>query len=178
MKYFKYIMVGVFFIIFVLFTILMKPSADILNSSVYNIVDYEFLWTFDKYQTVMSTWSDVEISAAKMNTFLDFGWLIGYGGLIFSLNLLLSKKYGAIGKKVLISAAIAGVVAVSLDIIENILLLNMLYGTAITVFKGLPLIVSITALLKFIFVGYGIAVFVVMLIMRLIILSKRKANKE
>lgn len=171
----KYINIIIFLIIFIVFTILMKPSTDVLNSSANNIVDFELLWNYNNYQTVMSSWSAQEIYAAKANTFFDFGWLIGYGGLIFSLNYLLMQKVQNKQKTIISSAVFAAIFAVSLDIIENIFLLNMLYETSM-VFHFLPFIVSIVASLKFMFVFYGILVFLICLI--IFLFTKHKTQNK
>lgn len=173
MKYIKYIKISIFFVIFITFTFLMKASGDILNASLYNIVDFELLWSYEKYQTVMAYWSTTEIQAAKTNTFLDFGWLIGYGGLIYTLNSLLAEKLNGKTKRLVSFAAIGGIVALSLDIVENVFLLNMLYETNI-VFKGLPLLVSIIASLKFLFVIAAILIFIIGLVVLLIRYYKNK----
>lgn len=172
------VLVFVFLGIFAVFTILMKASGDILNAAVYNIVDYEFLWNYDKYLLVMSAWSNTEINAAIVNTWLDFGWLTGYGGLIFTLNLKLSEKLQGRPKKLAVFAAWSGLVAVTFDILENICLLNMLYQTNL-MFKGLPLIVSLIATVKFLFVFIGILTFFALLLFKVVkyIKSRRKTLK-
>jgi hypothetical protein len=178
MRYIKYIKVAIFFVIFIIFTFLMKSTSDILNANLYNIVDYEMLWSYEKYQTVMTYWSTTEIQAAKTNTFLDFGWLVGYGGLIYTLNSLLAEKLNGKTKKLVHLAAIGGILALSLDIVENVFLLNMLYKTNM-VFKGLPLIVSIIASLKFLFVIASIFIFVIGLVVFIIkcIKTKKQISK-
>ena len=167
-------LIFVFVGIFVLFTILMKASTDVLNNSVYNIVNFEFLWTYDKYQLVLDSWSNTVIKAAITNTWLDFGWLIGYGGLIFTLNLKLSNKIQNNFKKLVMFASVAGVIAVVFDIFENIILLNLLYQTDV-VFNSLPLIVSIIASIKFAFVFIGIIIFLIGLLV--VAINHFKAKK-
>lgn len=172
----EYIILIVCLIIFIVFTILMAPSNSILNASTYNIVDFEFLWNNNKYEHVMASWNSVELAAAKENTFFDFGWLIGYGGIIYALNKLLSKKMdGTLGKAINFGA-ISGIVALSLDIIENISILNMLSRSSM-VFPFTPFFVSIIALFKFLFIFYAIIIFLIGIIFLLIQFYKKKQNK-
>ena len=163
-------------IIFIIFSLLMKSSSDILNASVYNILHYEFLFSFNRYQMIMNAWSIEEINAAIINTWLDFGWLVGYGGLVITLNTLLSEFVENTRKKLIQFAALSGFFAMVFDIFENILLLNLLYETRF-VFSYMPLIVSIIATIKFMFVGYGIAAFFAVLIEKIIKITKRKHLK-
>ncbi len=159
-KYIEYIILFSCLAIFIVFTILMLPSNKILNTSTYNIVDFEFLWTNSKYEKIMSVWTPLETNAAKQNTLFDFGWLIGYGGIIFGLNKLLSKRFVGKLHKAVLFGAIAGIIALSLDIIENILILSLLYRLPI-VFLFTPFFLSIVALLKFLFIFYAIIIFLV-----------------
>ncbi len=163
----KYLNIIIFFAIFVVFSILMMPSTQVLNASVFNIVDLEFLWNYENYQELLSTWSINEIEAARVNTLLDFGWLIGYGGLAYSLNKALARKQKGSRKKLLQWASYAAVIAVVCDMLENAMLLNLLSQSAL-VFKGLPLFVSLIASLKFAFIGFSVIIFIIMVVILII----------
>lgn len=165
----------IFLSIFIVFTVLMKPSFYILNESAYNIVHFEFMWNYETYQMIMNSWSDNEISAAITNTFYDFGWLVGYGGLVFIFNYLLAQKFLKKTKMLLYFAAYSGVVASIFDAFENIILLNLLKETQL-VFGALPFMVSIIALIKFLFIGSGISIFIFMLIIFIIKKIKPKSK--
>jgi hypothetical protein len=125
------------------------------------------------YIKIMQGCSDAEINAAKVNTWLDFGWLIGYGGILFFLNIIFIDK-NFINNKYLKSVAFAGLIAAILDTVEDIILLILLYNYPVKL-ESLPFIVSLIASIKFILVIYSILATILNLIVFIIKKKKLKS---
>jgi hypothetical protein len=152
--------------IFIIFTILMAPASQILQTSRYDIVVFEFSWTVSGAQTILSDWGPtLQFVAIRLN-WLDYGWMIGYGGLMWALNIALARKLR--GRLQLIGCWMGafGIVAASLDAIENLMLLVMLYSRSFPAL--IPFVGSLCALVKFILVGCAIFWFLVVGFIRLL----------
>jgi len=160
------------FLIFILITTLIFSP---INQTVptYGILDFEFAWVPEQVLTIFAAWGASGMAAETLAIYWDFLYIVGYGSFIFGAILLVTRrlegKLQTIGLWMTLTPIIAGI----FDVIENINLLVML-DKAPSFSSFVPLIASLTALIKFGVLILGIAFFFVALIMVIIKLIRRR----
>nr|MDO8117151.1 hypothetical protein [Candidatus Sigynarchaeota archaeon] len=150
---------------FLIFNILMGASR-IFPVPIYNIVDFEFSWTATQADLVMQTWGAQVVAQELFITYLDYGYLVGYGSMAFFLLVLgvkLVERNAKFTKFGMLFAFIS-LASPACDAIENVNLIIMLQGfpspaAMINAFFG-----SIFALIKFGVLLAAIGVFAVEII--------------
>ncbi len=146
--------------IFVVFSILMA-AARAFPVPVYDIVDLEFAWTGGQASLIMQTWGTLVVGQELYVTYLDFGYLVGYGAMAFwllALGTLLvrsNQKFVHAGNFFMLISIVSPVS----DIIENLNLIPMMAA-----FPAVPadinaLVASLFATIKFGVLFLSIAVF-------------------
>ena len=116
---------------------LVHPAAP------HGIVSFELAWTPEGLSQVFSGWSPETLELARLNTLVDFAYLIAYGAALSGACLLLEAPLARL-------FAAASMTAAFLDLIENVAGLILLAGQ-----KSATLIavMSSSALVKFTLVG-------------------------
>lgn len=156
------IITGIGFIIFILINQLVFASLNQIFTD-YGILDFEFAWTKNQILLIFSAWGEQGKLLQAAGIYWDFPYIFGYVSFIFGCNLLvlrqLEGKIQKTGLWILLTPILAGI----FDIIENIQLLWMI--SADPNFPSyVPLIASISALIKFVLLGFGIVFFFIILI--------------
>jgi len=136
----------------------------------YGILDYEFAWTSDRVETILSVWGSDGIIRQTSAIYWDFLYIVGYVSLALGLILLVLRrsegKIQTLGLYFTLAPFLTGI----FDIIENINLLMMfdtwIMTPSISTFN--PFIASLSALIKFSFLFAAIAYFIVALIIIII----------
>jgi len=163
------------FIGFIVLTLAMQPiETELKNNTGYGVLDFEFAWTGDIIRRIFNAWGETGIKNEAFATFLDFFYIPSYAlfmtGCILIITRKLEGKFQSVGLYVSIFPFIAGI----FDIIENINLLLMIYQPQF-IDLGSPLVASICATIKFIFLILSIIFFIMESIIFLInSLKKRK----
>ena len=152
-------------ILLVINILVFEPLANL--DSLYGILDFEFAWTKDQILIIFSDWGGTGIALQAIGVYWDFLYIIGYSVPLFALILIFTRKLSGkivdIGLYMSLTPLVAGI----FDLIENINLLIMLNDT--TDFAPfVPLIASVTALIKFSFLLVGAIFFLVVLVLTLI----------
>ena len=152
-------------ILLVINILVFEPLANL--DSLYGILDFEFAWTSDQILIIFADWGGEGIALQSIGVYWDFLYIIGYSVPLFALILIFTRKLSGkivdIGLYMSLTPLVAGI----FDLIENINLLIMLNDT--TDFAPfVPLIASVTALIKFSFLLVGAIFFLVVLVLTLI----------
>ena len=145
--------------IFVGFSILMTAARTLIVPA-YNIIDLEFAWTADQASTIMQAWGPPVVAQELYVTYLDFGYLAGYGAMAFGLltsGARLVKKNGRLVKAAIFFMVISIVSPVS-DIIENLNLISMMQNFPSTPLDVNAFVASLFASIKFgvLFMSIGV----------------------
>ena len=162
---------------FLLFLIINFTVFQPLSIAVtgYSILDYEFAWTPEQVILIFATWGSNGMMLQAAGVYWDFLYIIGYGSFAFSGVLLvareLSGKWHIIGLYVSFIAILAGL----FDVIENILLLVMLYEPDSILF-AVPTIAGIMATMKFSALLIALLYFIPSLVAAIIQMVKNKKN--
>ncbi|MHA2394057.1 MAG: hypothetical protein ACXAEX_19150 [Promethearchaeota archaeon] len=122
-----------------------------------------------------SYYAVTDIGLYRITALLDYFFMMGYGMILFSLSILIARRFGKFSNlgKIMVFMAICGVVAACCDAIENIFILAMLRDP--TGFPNfLAISHSIFALIKWILLFIGI---ILTAIFGIISISKGKKNK-
>ncbi len=161
-------------IIFTILTIIFQLQNTTLQiASGYGILDFEFAFNEATAIIILAAWGPALRLLVLQGTYLDFLYIISYGLLIMSLNLLLARKLKERWQTVGVLCALAPIIAGLFDVIENVNLIIMLNNP--TNFSSIaPLLASICATLKFGFLLLGIG-FSLIAILKLFI-DKRRAE--
>ncbi len=142
----------------------------------YGILDYEFAWTSDRVELILSVWGSDGIVRQTFAIYWDFLYIVGYVSLALGLILLVLRrsegKIQTLGLYFTLAPFLTGI----FDIIENINLLIML-GTPTAILTINPLIASISALIKFSFLFASIFYFVTAMIILAINRIQKRENK-
>ena len=156
--------------------IVMGPIETGLKSTTgYGVLEFEFAWVPEVINSIFTAWGPEGIAKETFATYIDFLYLLGYS--IFGFGLILipirwaEGKLQEIGLFMSLTPLIAGV----FDIIENINLLIML-GNPSSFQSFIPLIASLSAVLKFGFLFAGIIFLVIALLLMLIGRLKKKTE--
>ncbi|MGV9141767.1 MAG: hypothetical protein ACOC1X_02405 [Promethearchaeota archaeon] len=161
---------GIGFLTFILINQLVFASLS-RTFTEYGILDFEFAWTKNQILLIFSVWGEGGKTLQAAGIYWDFPYILGYVSFIFGCNLLVLRQLEGniqkIGFWVLLTPILAGI----FDVIENIHLLWMII-TDPNFPSYVPLIASISALIKFGLLGVGIVFFFIILI--LFIVNKLK----
>jgi hypothetical protein len=145
-----------------------------LTTSVYmyNILDFEFAWTKEQIITIFTTWGPSGMALQEAGVYWDFLYIIGYVTPLFTLILYIVRRFedkmATIGLYMSLTPIIAGI----FDIIENINLLIMLNESP-NFESFIPLIASLSAVIKFGFLLIGAIYFLVALVALIIVKIKK-----
>jgi len=122
-----------------------------------------------------SYYAVTDIGLYRVTALLDYIFMVGYGAILFSLSLLIARRFGESSKigRISIIIAIFGVTAACCDGIENIFILAML-GDPTGFPNFLAISHSVFALIKWILLFIGISWDT---IFGIISISKRKEKK-
>ncbi|MHA1458351.1 MAG: hypothetical protein ACTSQR_01675 [Promethearchaeota archaeon] len=133
----------------------------------YGILDFEFAWTKDQILIIFTEWAGVGMDLQTNGVYWDFLYIIGYTVPLFALILLFTRKLSGrivdIGLYMSLVPFIAGI----FDIVENINLLIMLNDSP-DFASFVPLIASVSALIKFGLLLAGAIFFLIILVLALI----------
>jgi hypothetical protein len=157
--------------------IVMGPIENLLKSTTgYGVLDFEFAWIPEIINNIFIAWGAEGITQETFVTYIDFLYLLSYSVFGFGLVLISIRwaegKLQEIGLFMSLTPLIAGV----FDVIENINLLIML-GYPSSFYSFIPLIASLSALLKFSFLFVGIG-FLVVAILLILASRLKKRSKE
>ncbi len=154
---------------FLIFNILMGASRT-NPVHVYNIVDFEFSWTAAQADAIMATWGAAVVAQELFITYLDFGYLVGYGAMAFFLLVLGVKLVGTHAKlaKFGIAFAFISLASPACDVIENLNLIVMLQGFPAPATMMNAMVASIFALVKFGVLFAAIGVFTLEIVYTLV----------
>jgi hypothetical protein len=129
----------------------------------YGILDYEFAWTSNQVEIILTAWGSSGIDKQVAAIYWDFLFIIGYVSLAFGLIVIAFRKSEGriqrIGTYITTVPFITGL----LDVIENVFLILMA-NTSTSVSDPFPLTASLSATLKFGFLFIGIIYFVLAII--------------
>jgi hypothetical protein len=109
-------------------------------------------------EVMKSYYAVTNIDLYRVASSLDYIFMVGYGTILFSLSLLVARRFGNTSKvgRISVIIAICGVIAACCDGIENIFILAMLSDPA-----GFPnswaISHSVFALIKWLLLFVGIA---------------------
>ncbi len=119
-----------------------------------------------------SYYAVTDIGIYRVTALLDYIFMVGYGTILFSLSILIARKFGESSKigRFSIIIAICGVIAACCDGIENIFILAML-GDPTGFPNFLAISHSVFALIKWILLFIGI---IWVAVFGVISISKRK----
>lgn len=164
------IIIGLVIVLLVYILIFLPIETSV---STYGILDYEFAWTQDRAEKILSVWGVQGRNKELLGIYWDFLFIIGYISLAFGLIVLILRKSEGKIQKLGIYFILVPFLTGFFDIIENINLLVML--STPTSFTALtPFIASISALIKFGFLFTAIIYFIA----GLIILIMRRVKKS
>ncbi|MFX0098413.1 MAG: hypothetical protein ACFFCS_02455 [Candidatus Hodarchaeota archaeon] len=151
----------VFLGIFVIFSIIMSLTRTIPPPQ-YDILDFEFSWTGYQASVIMSTWG-YDVCQQELNiTYLDYGYLVGYGLMAFWLLVLGAKGVQGNEKWKDFSIKILPVplFSAACDAIENVGLINMFQSYPAYVLDFHAAMASIFATVKFTLLGLSLFFFI------------------
>ncbi|MHA1468491.1 MAG: hypothetical protein ACTSP6_10515 [Promethearchaeota archaeon] len=152
-------------ILLVINMLVFEPLAQ--TAYYYGILDFEFAWTKDQILIIFTEWAGVGMDLQTNGVYWDFLYIIGYTVPLFALILLFTRKLSGrivdIGLYMSLVPFIAGI----FDIVENINLLIMLNDTP-DFASFVPLIASVSALIKFGLLLAGAIFFLIILVLALI----------
>jgi hypothetical protein len=156
--------IGIFFV----FSILMA-AARTFPVPGYDIVDLEFAWNGTQANLIMQTWGAIVVAQELYVTYLDFGYLVGYGAMAFSLLAL--GTYIVQSNDKLVQAGgffmVFSLISPVSDVIENMNLIPMMAGFPAVPMDVLALVASFFATVKFGVLFLSIGVFSVEVIFAL-----------
>ena len=145
--------------------VVFEPLAN--SGFVYGILDFEFAWNKEQILIIFTSWGGEGIALQTNGVYWDFLYIIGYTVPLFALILLFTRKLSGkivdIGLYMSLTPLVAGI----FDLVENINLLIMLNDTPYFA-SFVPLIVSLTAFIKFGLLLVGAIFFLVILVLTII----------
>jgi hypothetical protein len=145
--------------LFVVFSTLMT-AARAFPVPVYDIVDLEFAWNGTQASLIMQTWGSLVVAQELYVTYLDFGYLAGYGAMAFwllALGILLVRSSEKLVRAGMIFMFLSIVSPVA-DIIENLNLIPMMSAFPAFPADANALVASVCATIKFgvLFLSIGV----------------------
>jgi hypothetical protein len=148
--------------IFVVFSILMT-AARTFPVPVYDIIDLEFAWNGTQANLIMQTWGSLVVAQELYVTYLDFGYLVGYGAMAFwllALGILLvrsSERFARAGVFFMLLSLVSPVA----DVIENLNLIPMMAAFPAALVDANALVASVFATIKFAVLFLSVGVFAI-----------------
>jgi len=149
----------------VMLVVMAKTGAPLKTATTpYGILDLEFAYNSDKAAAVLDAWkaqrNSDNITAAKINTQLDFIFLLFYAAFLYNACKMVAGIYdGAVANTGLL-LAYGSIAAGLLDIFENIGMLLTLHGhyadaipLATCIFAIVKWLLALAALLYFLIAG-------------------------
>ena len=138
--------------------------------STYGILDYEFSWTPERAELILSVWGVVGINKQMLAIYWDFLYIVGYVSLALGLILMVLRRSESTMQTIGLYFTLTPFLTGIFDIIENINLLIMLSDpTSISIIN--PLTASVCALIKFSFlfaaIGYFVSALIILLVFKL-----------
>jgi len=158
-------------IVILLYLLVFIPIEATMNE--FGILDFELAWSSDRAEAILFAWGTSGINKQTLAIYWDFLFIIGYVSIVFSLNLLVSRRLNGKLQNFGIIMTLLGPISGLFDVIENINLLLML-DTPTTVSSINPFTASLSATIKFGFLIAAIIFFVIALIILLIKKVKKK----
>ena len=146
--------------IFVAFSIIMNAIRT-LPVPTYNIIDLEFAWTGERASIIMQAWGAAIVTQELLITYLDFGYLAGYGLMAFwllALGARLVQKNEKLAKAALVFMFLS-ILSPVCDIIENANLIPMMEAFPAIPLDTNALVASVCATIKFGVLFLSISVF-------------------
>jgi hypothetical protein len=157
-------------ILLVINILIFEPLAT--SVPIYNILDFEFAWTKEQILTIFSTWGPLGMALQEAGVYWDFLYIFGYVTPLFTLILYIVRRFedkmATIGLYMSLTPIIAGI----FDLIENINLLIMLNESP-NFESFIPLIASLSAVIKFGFLLIGAIYFLIALVALIIVKIKK-----
>ncbi|MBN2151529.1 MAG: hypothetical protein JW839_08790 [Candidatus Lokiarchaeota archaeon] len=155
--------------VFIAFSVVITATRT-LPVPIYNIVDLEFAWTADRANQIMQTWGLAVVAQELLITYLDFGYLIGYGAMAFWL-LVLGTRIVSKNERLVKAGTIfawLSIVSPIMDVIENVNLVSMMASFPGFLDTASTLAASVCASIKFGVLFLSIGVFAVEILFALI----------
>ena len=149
--------------IIILLTINIVIFEDIAKAFYpYGILDFEFAWTKEQILTIFFVWGPNGITLQATGVYWDFLYIFGYAVPLFALILFFSRKLEDRAVTIGLYMSLTPIAAGIFDVIENINLLIMLNDPS-NFASFVPLIASVSAMIKFGFLIVGAIFFLVAL---------------
>ncbi len=158
---------GLIIVLLVYLLIFMPIEAAVPT---YGILDYEFSWTPERAELILSVWGVVGINKQMLAIYWDFLYIVGYVSLALGLILMVLRRSESTMQTIGLYFTLTPFLTGIFDIIENINLLIMLSDpTSISIIN--PLTASVCALIKFSFlfaaIGYFVSALIILLVFKL-----------
>ena len=148
--------------------IVMQYQGKPLKEKGYHIVAFELSKTPQRAQQIIAAWDTEGVGVARINTFIDFFFILAYASFGYFASLALTEKHdSAFIKKVGKVMARGMVIAALFDVVENGAMLQTLYGNMSDAFTQSA---YWFALLKFAIIG-------LVLVMSILLLLKKEFGK-
>jgi uncharacterized membrane protein len=115
------------FIATLIMIFIMQFQGKILKAKGFDIVSFELAKTTSQAETIMTQWGATGVEAARLNTFIDFFFILAYVSFGYFISLILTESdpnstVKRMGKRMAQGMIIAG----AFDVIENIAMLQTL----------------------------------------------------
>lgn len=99
------------------------PSTNAMADTDYNIFHFELAWSADKVDDILRAWDGI-LGDVESQTYIDFAFLVFYGGFFAGLSLILAKTSQSERiSRMSVWMVWASVDAAGLDALENVFLL-------------------------------------------------------
>jgi len=149
--------------VIILLTLNIFIFEDIATGSYrYGILDFEFALTKERILTIFSVWDVDGMALQATGVYWDFLYIFGYAVPLFALILFFSRKLEDRAVTIGLYMSLTPIAAGIFDVIENINLLIMLNDPS-NFASFVPLIASVSAMIKFGFLIVGAIFFLVAL---------------
>ena len=136
---------------FIALTILFQfDEATLQAGSGYGIMDFELAFTQATASTILTAWGASLQAIVLRGTYVDFGYIVFYGLLLFSVTPLISRTLKGRWQNIGLIFAFVPLIAGAFDVIENINLIIML-NNPLSFAATIPMIASLCATIKFTF---------------------------
>jgi hypothetical protein len=115
------------FIATLIMIFIMQFQGKILKEKGFNIVSFELAKTPSQAETIMIQWGETGVEAARLNTFIDFFFILAYASFGYFASLILTENdpYSTVKRTGKIMAQ-GMIVAGAFDVIENLAMLQTL----------------------------------------------------
>lgn len=119
----------------------------------YGIISLEMACTVEKVQKIYANWHPQLTDRARVNTFIDFAYLVSYGCLLYGLVAAAARRFENTARSIGRFLSIGVLVAAFCDAVENVMILKILNG-----FTGKEIVatMSMFAYIKFILLAAAV----------------------